>query len=68
MGATLKGHSGTVRVLKYNPFSESQVYLSSAGAGDFKPRLWDVNTGKSGMFSYATFYLLVFMQCLLNFR
>lgn len=34
----LKGHTGTVRVVK---FSSEARQLVSAGAGDYRPRLWD---------------------------
>ena len=48
----LKGHTGTVRVVSFSPTSRSGggsslQLLASAGAGDCKPRLWDVNTGSS---------------------
>jgi WD40 repeat protein len=46
VGAALKGHSGTVRVLKFRPSGASSAapLLASAGAGDCRPRLWDVQT------------------------
>jgi WD40 repeat protein len=43
----LKGHTGTIRVVKFQPVSlvPSSFLLASAGAGDFRPRIWDVQTG-----------------------
>ncbi len=53
----LKGHTGTVRVVSFSPSlaassgrsegGASLQLLASGGAGDCKPRLWDVNTGSS---------------------
>jgi hypothetical protein len=47
----MKDHNGTIRVVKFcsgSHKSSSGVpsMLASAGAGDFKPRLWDISTGK----------------------
>ncbi len=63
LSAPMKGHTGTVRVVKFAPplagpsggASESSLHLvGSAGAGDNKPRLWDVSTGAlhSTLFSH----------------
>jgi hypothetical protein len=55
----LKGHNGTVRVVKFCPSSSYQgnlngtdtdtssepLLVASGGAGDFRPRVWDMNTG-----------------------
>lgn len=43
--AVLKGHTGTVRAVKFSPFPSSGDVLASCGAGDFRPRLWDVESG-----------------------
>ncbi len=79
VGAALKGHTGTIRVMQFQPSSSSSAsasastagssasascLLASAGAGDFKPRLWDVSAGESvkcllnasSGFSFATFF------------
>lgn len=50
----LKSHNGTIRTLKFG-FSDSNPIgsigmmsippLASAGAGDCRPRIWDINTG-----------------------
>jgi hypothetical protein len=43
--STLKGHTGTIRVVKFAPESnrgQGTVLAASAGAGDFRPRLWDI--------------------------
>ena len=49
LGTNMKGHTGTIRVVKFAPenneTSASSVLAASAGAGDFKPRLWDIQTG-----------------------
>lgn len=46
VGASLKGHNGTIRIVKYRPSDLStEIYLASAGAGDFKPRIWDIRAG-----------------------
>ena len=42
----LKGHNGTVRVVKCCPFDESGAICASAGAGDFRTRIWDLQTGE----------------------
>jgi len=62
LSAAMKGHTGTVRVVKFAPpftgvaggnsAAPSLHLLASAGAGDNKPRLWDVATGSS----YSTLY------------
>lgn len=47
LGAAMKGHTGTIRVIKFAPESyggSSAVIAASGGAGDFRPRLWDVAT------------------------
>lgn len=47
LGAAMKGHTGTIRVVKFAPESyggSSSVVAASGGAGDFRPRLWDVAT------------------------
>lgn len=47
LGAAMKGHTGTIRVVKFAPESyggSSAVIAASGGAGDFRPRLWDVAT------------------------
>jgi WD40 repeat protein len=50
----MKGHTGTVRVLSFGRATggtgkgDTGLHLvASGGAGDFKPRLWDVNTGSN---------------------
>jgi hypothetical protein len=44
--SSLKGHNGTVRVLKFRPSeSTSNCILASAGAGDCRPIVWDANAG-----------------------
>eukprot|EP00605_Chrysophyceae_sp_TOSAG23-4_P001339 GSChrysophyteH1.ASY1.ANO1.1456.1 assembled CDS len=52
--APMKGHTGTIRVVKFAPplhglqggtTTPSTHLLASAGAGDNRPRLWDVSTG-----------------------
>ena len=42
-----KGHTGTLRVVAFDRLnsSSSVVYAASAGGGDNRPRVWDVNTG-----------------------
>ena len=45
--APLKGHNGTIRVVRFNP--ASSIYttaVASVGAGDCAPRIWDVSTGQ----------------------
>ena len=41
--STLKGHTGTVRVVKFSPHP---AILASGGSGDCKIRVWDVNQSK----------------------
>ena len=49
-----RGHNGTIRVLKFRStslngfcdYDTSNEILVSGGAGDFRPRIWDVKTGK----------------------
>eukprot|EP00603_Paraphysomonas_imperforata_P005844 CAMPEP_0114414566 /NCGR_PEP_ID=MMETSP0103-20121206/1454_1 /TAXON_ID=37642 ORGANISM="Paraphysomonas imperforata, Strain PA2" /NCGR_SAMPLE_ID=MMETSP0103 /ASSEMBLY_ACC=CAM_ASM_000201 /LENGTH=398 /DNA_ID=CAMNT_0001582711 /DNA_START=1 /DNA_END=1193 /DNA_ORIENTATION=- len=43
---SLKGHTGTIRCLKFCPFfgSSAASVLASGGAGDCRMRLWDVQT------------------------
>lgn len=52
----MRGHNGTVRILKFAPaIPQNKVVgsqeglssppIASAGGGDFKPRLWDATTG-----------------------
>lgn len=46
IGHALKGHNGTVRSVKFSHFSGNMSgWLLSGGAGDFRPRLWDVERG-----------------------
>lgn len=51
MSPSLKGHNGTIRVVKFQQQSahtikgDNNVLLASAGAGDCSPRVWDINTG-----------------------
>jgi WD40 repeat protein len=43
--SAMKGHTGTIRVVKFSPKSnrgQGAVLAASAGAGDFRPRLWDI--------------------------
>lgn len=50
----LKGHTGTVRAVKFRHFPSldhvsdyappTDILLASCGAGDFRPRLWDVSS------------------------
>ena len=44
----MKGHTGTIRALSFQPqlyTATAPLLLASAGAGDNRPRLWDVTTG-----------------------
>jgi WD40 repeat protein len=41
----MRGHTGTVRVLKFRNGDVGPVLAASAGGGDCQPRLWDVSTG-----------------------
>lgn len=48
----LKGHNGTVREVAFNTSqtlhrntNDNNILLASAGAGDFRTRIWDINTG-----------------------
>jgi hypothetical protein len=41
----MKGHTGTIRSVAFQPRHASTTLLASAGAGDNKPRLWDVSSG-----------------------
>ncbi len=47
--SALKGHTGTVRVVKFRPTRSMNItdepMLLSGGAGDFKARLWDIHSG-----------------------
>ena len=44
-GQPMVGHTGTVRAVKFAPTSGSSgMVLASAGAGDFRPRIWDAKT------------------------
>lgn len=45
MSNPIKGHNGTIRVVKCCDMDASNVLCASAGAGDFKPRLWNIQTG-----------------------
>ena len=40
----LKGHTGTIRAVKFHPSTYSN-YIASAGGGDFQTRLWDMGKG-----------------------
>ena len=54
--ATLNGHTGTVRVVKFRPFDRGgggdhhstavPYIMASAGAGDCAVRVWDVQAGE----------------------
>jgi hypothetical protein len=59
MSGPFKGHNGTVRVVKFQPTAElsgatvaaaeeedAPILFASAGAGDCRPRLFDVFTGE----------------------
>lgn len=44
----MKGHTGTIRTLSFQHqqyTASAPILLASAGAGDNRPRLWDVATG-----------------------
>lgn len=43
----MKGHNGTIRVVRFQPHEmiSTSALLASAGAGDCVPRIWDVNGG-----------------------
>ena len=43
VGPPLKGHNGTIRIVKFNPDSSSVPLLASGGAGDNSSRIWDIN-------------------------
>lgn len=46
--SALKGHTGTVRAVRFRSgpgISATDPLVLSAGAGDFRPRLWDVEKG-----------------------
>jgi WD40 repeat protein len=43
VGPPLKGHNGTIRIVKFNSDSSSIPLLASGGAGDNSPRIWDIN-------------------------
>lgn len=50
----LKDHNGTIRAVKFGPDDLSSdgstpPVLASTGAGDFRPRLWDITTGSEDM-------------------
>jgi WD40 repeat protein len=47
MSAPLKGHTGTIRSVAFQEKfgRDNSTLLASAGAGDNRPRLWDVSTG-----------------------
>jgi hypothetical protein len=48
VGFVLKGHTGTIRIVKFAPQSlvaSSTLLLGSAGAGDFRTRIWDIEAG-----------------------
>ena len=45
MSAPLRGHTGTVRAVKFAPTEGAHgMLLASVGAGDCRPRIWDVKT------------------------
>lgn len=46
----MKGHTGTIRCVAFQPGGGGRVspLLASAGAGDNRTRLWDVSTGRGG--------------------
>jgi WD40 repeat protein len=53
--ATLRGHNGTIRIIKFKHENGSPGnVLASAGAGDFKPRLWDVDRGGFKIMGHVT--------------
>jgi WD40 repeat protein len=43
IGPPLKGHSGTIRIVKFNALTSALPILASGGAGDNCPRIWDIN-------------------------
>ena len=47
VGPSLKGHTGTIRSVAFQDKNgrDNAAVLASAGAGDNRPRLWDVTTG-----------------------
>jgi WD40 repeat protein len=46
VSSTLKGHSGTIRAVKFNNCEGGDACsLASGGAGDCRLRLWDVQSG-----------------------
>lgn len=45
VGKPMRGHTGTVRAVKFAPSTGTHgLLLASAGAGDCRPRVWDVKT------------------------
>ena len=43
-----KGHNGTIRVVKFNDWvGIGAAEIASAGAGDCKPRIWDINESRT---------------------
>lgn len=53
IGSALKGHTGTIRVVKFAPQAvrgSADVFAVSAGAGDYRARMWDLQTGTRASF------------------
>ena len=44
--ASLKGHNGTIRSVSFNQAAHAPNLLASGGAGDCRPRVWDISTGQ----------------------
>ena len=56
-----KGHNGTIRVVKFNNWGGSgAAEIASAGAGDCKPRIWDIN---DGLTTILVSYLVADSRC-----
>ena len=43
IGPPLKGHNGTIRIVKFNPGTSLLPLLASGGAGDNSARIWDIS-------------------------
>ena len=55
----LKGHTGTIRTVKFHPSTYSN-YIASAGGGDFQTRLWDMGKGILYRASYIYTVVVVY--------
>lgn len=59
----MKGHTGTIRIVKFAPpssaSSSTTLLLGSAGAGDFRTRIWDIEAGSSLFFVFCFLSLIL---------